>query len=308
MKDEAREFFKTYQNNKTRSRYTNNYYMFIVYCRSVQNAKSKNECSLYVQQYEQFLENQGYSASTIHNRLVPVCLFLNVPLETITKPKRITSMYTRGRTGNRAIVSNCDVNNPIYKRSVEFQQRVGIRRDELRKLKGDDFIQDESGYWCVRVKRGKGGKQQLQRILPSDVDFVKSYFDGKKADENVFNQEEISGNNINYHLFRSQQAKKAYHFYLLKIEEGGEEYRHKLSEEIQKRAMLYHVNKKTGRYIAIPSKELTGYYWLRGANKKLAQENKLTVKYDRLAVMAVSVFHLSHWRADVTVASYLLAV
>ena len=38
-----------------------------------------------------------------------------------------------------------------------------------------------------------------------------------------------------------------------------------------------------------------------------AEKNGLPVVYDRLAVMAVSVFHLSHWRCDVTVDNYLLA-
>ena len=51
-----------------------------------------------------------------------------------------------------------------------------------------------------------------------------------------------------------------------------------------------------------------GTYWIRGANRRKAQENGLAVGYDRLAVMAVSVFHLSHWRCDVTIDHYLLAV
>ena len=47
---------------------------------------------------------------------------------------------------------------------------------------------------------------------------------------------------------------------------------------------------------------------LRGHNRKLAQQHGLPVWYDRLALLAVSIFHLSHWRHDVTVANYLLAV
>lgn len=58
----------------------------------------------------------------------------------------------------------------------------------------------------------------------------------------------------------------------------------------------------------IPLKELNGDYWLRGANKRFALVHDLPIKYDRLAVMATSVFHLSHWRCDVTIASYLLAI
>ena len=50
-------------------------------------------------------------------------------------------------------------------------------------------------------------------------------------------------------------------------------------------------------------------HWvIRGNSRRLAIDHGLPVKYDRLAVMAVSIFHLSHWRCDVTVANYLLAV
>ena len=54
--------------------------------------------------------------------------------------------------------------------------------------------------------------------------------------------------------------------------------------------------------------KVTGNYVLRGNNRKLAQKHGLPVAYDRLALLAVSIFHLSHWRHDVTVANYLLAV
>ena len=61
---------------------------------------------------------------------------------------------------------------------------------------------------------------------------------------------------------------------------------------------------------SIPAKlrEITGTYFIRGENKKLAIKKGLPLKYNKLALMAVSVFHLSHWRNDVTVASYMLAI
>ena len=54
--------------------------------------------------------------------------------------------------------------------------------------------------------------------------------------------------------------------------------------------------------------KLEGTYYLRGRNRKFAQEHNLPTAYNRLALMAVSVFHLSHWRLDVTVCNYILAV
>ena len=305
LKDESRKYFSKHENNITRNRYVNNYFKYIEFCRNQFKCKNKEECSAYIQQYENHLEEKGYSPSTIHNLLAPVCIYHDVPMSDINKPKRITSNYKRGRVGTAKQSANNDMNNLKYRRSVEFQKRVGIRRNELKKLTGDDFMMDDSNHPCVRVKRGKGGKTQLQRILPEDVGFIQSYFADREPDETIFGSKEIAGNNINYHYLRALQAQKAYQYYYcrLKNEEG---YREQLKNEIQQRCYLYRKNKKTGKPILIPEKELTGTYRLRGDNKQFALENNLPVKYDRLAVMAVSVFHLSHFRADVTVASYLL--
>ena len=47
-------------------------------------------------------------------------------------------------------------------------------------------------------------------------------------------------------------------------------------------------------------------YCLRGDNRKLAIKLGLPTEYDRVALMAVSVLRLSHWRLDVTVGHYML--
>lgn len=310
MKDQARAYFKyNYQHNKTRSRYVANYFDFITFCREKFNCKTKNECENYVQNYEEFLEGKGYTPSTIHNKLAPICIYHCIKMSEIQKPKRATSNYTRGRSFNdKKEMSTTNMDNPLYKRSIEFQKRVGIRRNELLHLQGDDFIVDESGYPCVRIKHGKGNKMQLQRLLPEDVDFVGDYFMNIAPNESVFPKKEIASNNINYHFLRACQAQKAYEYYLNEIEKGGDEYRQQLISELQNRAKLYRINKKTGKHIPIPEKEIKGTYWLRGNNKKFALEHGLPVRYDKLAVMATSVFHLSHWRCDVTIASYLLAI
>jgi hypothetical protein len=62
------------------------------------------------------------------------------------------------------------------------------------------------------------------------------------------------------------------------------------------------------KHKAFKEEFVVGTYKLKGNNKKLAVENNLPTEYDKLALMAVSVFHLSHWRNDVTVASYMLAI
>ena len=47
-------------------------------------------------------------------------------------------------------------------------------------------------------------------------------------------------------------------------------------------------------------------YVLRGTNKAKAIASRMPMAYDRLALMAVSVLNLSHWRLSVTVTNYIL--
>jgi hypothetical protein len=49
-----------------------------------------------------------------------------------------------------------------------------------------------------------------------------------------------------------------------------------------------------------------GTYYLRGANRQAAIERGRPVEYDRLGLLAVSVFSLSHWRLDVVSKFYII--
>ena len=148
---------------------------------------------------------------------------------------------------------------------------------------------------------------QLQRILPCDADFVESYFRGKAADERIFTPNELK-NKLNLHYLRALCAQNACRYYSDRLETEGEPYRQQLMQEITARWHLYHRDKRTGKSKPIDKHLLCGTYFLRGDNKKFAQAHGLPTAYDRLALTAVSVFHLSHWRNDVSAESYLLAV
>ena len=202
---------------------------------------------------------------------------------------------TRSR-GIKALDSRSDAQREASPQLYDFALAVGIRRNEYKRLRKNDFVYDESGYPCVRVRRGKGGKYQEQRIAVEDVDFVRSYFDA--SDDKVFSGEEMK-NKIDLHHLRALRAQRAYHDYLSRLE-NDPDYREQLTEEVRRRWKRL-CSKRWN------SKQVEGSYYIRGNSRRLALAHGLPVKYDRLAVMAVSVFHLSHWRCDVTVANYLLA-
>ena len=265
------------------------------WCKKQYHCRHFSDCRGHIQDYADWLAKQGKSASTIHTYLAGVCRVYEVPLDKVQKPKRVTSQNTRSR-GLKGVDNRNDAAREASPRLHDFAAAVGIRRAEYARLRGDDLVYDESGYLCVRVKRGKGGKFQLQRILPGDEMLARSYFDG--SDTLLFTRAEMS-NKIDLHHLRAVQAQRAYRYYAGRLHEEPA-YRAQLEQEIKLRWQLY--NKRRWK-----QHEFEGTYRLRGANKQLARKLGRSTEYDRLAVMATSVFHLSHWRCDVTVSNYLLA-
>lgn len=311
MMKEACEYFKKYKNDVTREAYEKNYKRYIDYCRKNHNSKNKEECSEYIQEYADYLNEQGKTASSIHTYIAPLCSFHDIPMSEITKPIRRVSENKRSRTReNKYQHSEQRYSNSKYSLVAEFQARVGIRRSELKRLCLDDLVTDESGYYCIHVKRGKGGKFHLQRILPDDVEFVKNYFKTPNSSERLFKNSDFS-NKMDYHHLRALQAQKAYKYYYDMLHTGDEktdlENAHKLIGELIARWNKYNIDSKTSKPRPFPFKNTKGVYKLRGGNRKKALSDGLPVEFDKLSIFALSVFHLSHWRLD-TLANYLLAV
>lgn len=279
------------------------------WCKAQYGCRRVEQMDTHLQNYADMLVSSGKSAATIHTYMAACCYAWQVPLATIQKPKRHCYAATRSR-GEKAVDRRSDAGRDASPRLYDFACKVGIRRREYLRLRHSNWRLDESGYPCVEVCKGKGGKYQLQRILPEDVDAVGACFTDGTGKDFVFRKEEMK-NKIDLHAIRAEVAKRAYAYYMdrLKTEPG---YRDKLASEIKARWDLYRgtpPKKAKKRHDWLWQDTLVqGTYWIRGANRRKAQEHGLSVGYDRLAVMAVSVFHLSHWRCDVTVDHYLLAI
>lgn len=307
LRDEIEAFLST-KSFVTQKNYRKWLTAYIIYCREHHNCKTHSECMKHIQDYSDYLQEQGYPATTIHNYLAAVCSFYGVPMNLITKPIRHTAEYTKSRSDNGKVIrADNNPDNPRYAHTVDFQKVVGIRTSELAKLEGRDLYEDESGYLCVFVKDGKGGKDTLQRILPEDEEFIRSYFNiGEK--EKVFQPIELS-NSIDYHHIRAENAKRCYEYYLNRINtEDG--YAEKLADEIRLRWKLDCTKKlPDGTIVPAPFNEklISGTYKIRSKNKELAIKYGLPTSYNKLALSAVSIFHLAHWRNNVTVQSYLLS-
>jgi len=260
----------------------------------------------HIQAYADHLVAQGKSASTVRTYIAGCCHAFQIPMSDITLPKRHCYENTRSR-GTKALDERSDSKREASPRLYDFANAVGIRRHEYLALRGRNFKYDESGYPCVEVEKGKGGKYTLQRVMPEDADAVRVYFDG--SNQYIFSKAEMS-NKIDLHHIRAAVAQRAYQYYLNRLNnEPG--YRAQLEQEIEARWKKYRgtppKNSKKKHNWTWDSTLVQGNYFIRGNNRKVSIENGFATQYDRCAVMAVSVFHLSHWRCDVTIDNYLLA-
>ena len=211
---------KEKENNNTETLYKKRIKIFVKWAKEQGYKKPEDITKDVVQEYERALEDapEGYAPATIHTYLSPVCAAAGVSMREIRKPKRTAGAITRGRD-RAADGTNLDRNpdgkrqegQQRYARVVALQRVTGIRRAELGKLKGSDLIR-KGNSWYVRVRRGKGGKEQLQYILPKDVETVRQIFEGVGPEDNVFTKDEMS-NKINLHGLRAKHSKDCYGYY-----------------------------------------------------------------------------------------------
>lgn len=260
----------------------------------------------YLQTYTDHLIEKGLSKSTIHTYIAAPCKALHIPMQHISKPQRTVDDITRSR-GNRNPQGQREALNPRFERLVRFQEVTGLRRAELEALKGED-LRMKDGKMHIVVRQGKGGKEQWQRILPRDAEVVQHTFNGIKKEERVFSPEEMK-NKIDLHQMRAAHAKECYDYYMDRIKQDPA-YREQLREELQQYFKDHHspngeLDMRAYERFCNDMNKNEGVYQMRGKTRELAEEHERPTEYDRVALMAVSVEHLAHWRLDVTVVNYL---
>ncbi|HFI0227478.1 TPA: hypothetical protein ACGOUX_001395, partial [Streptococcus suis] len=159
---------KDVTNNTSRTSYKRSATRFSNWAK-VNNIKKISDITEEVlQQYHDDLQQdpKGYTAATIHTYLAPIAKAVGINLNRIRKQKRTSDKIVRGRKFESNQQGKKQELNSRFSRLMEFQKVVGIRRNELKNLIGSDLKFDKHGNCYIHVKRGKGGKKQLQYILP----------------------------------------------------------------------------------------------------------------------------------------------
>ena len=266
-----------------------------------------------VVQWAEHLRQAGIAQSTIHTMVAGACCGLGIPSNGIVKHgTAMDKTKSLGHSERAQAALKKESNREI----VRFQMMVGGRRAALGRLTGKDFGFDSSGNAYVIFRRDKGGKDQYQALREGDVAAVKAYFDRCGPDERLFSQID---HDLDLHGLRAAHSRQMYRYYhsgLCATPEGREQLRQQLwarytDSEIGCKAWL--LAKEQGDKSRMRKLEYRfrkqmedGIYYLRGANRQAAIERGRPVAYDRLAVLACSVFALSHWRLDICAKSYLI--
>ena len=264
-------------------------------------------------QWVAHLDQSGMAKSTQHTMVAGCCCGLQIPSDGICRHgTAMDKTKSLGRSERAQAAREKESNADI----VRFQSMVGGRRAALGRLTGADFGYDRSGNACVIFRQDKGGKDQYQVIMEKHIAAVKAYFDRCKPNERLFGKID---HDLDLHGLRAEHSRRMYQHYhsgLCATPQGREQLRQQLwarytDPEIGCKAWL--IAKEKGDRSKMHKLEYRfrqqmadGTYYLRGANRQAAIERGRPVAYDRLAVLACSVFSLSHWRLDIAAKSYLI--
>jgi len=232
---------------------------------------------------------QGLSAATLHTDLACLCKATGASMSDFDTIRR--GQPTKGRSDSSKRVRSAE-----NQRVLAFANKVGIRKMEYAHIKGSDFV-EKDGRAYVIVRKGKGGKRQEQLILPEDVEFVKSYFDG--SENYVFSKEEIKAcTHANLHEVRRERAQMLYERWRIELKnpEKREEMMRLLEQRFNENPL------KMGRFNRT---KMDTPYKTRGEVRKELYEANKPLEFDRLALLGVSVLALSHYREDVAVKHYM---
>lgn len=302
-------------NNVTEAQYRANISRFAEWAKKTHRIRLASDvldsCAL-LQDYANDMTKMGYSPDTIHSYLAPVAKGFGLSLAKIDKPKRAASMIKKTRNPEANEQGQRELDDVRHTRLVEAAKVIGVRRDELASLTGECLVRDYAGNLCVLVRSGKGGKRQMQRILPKDEAFVMDLFSGIAPRQRVFGRNELK-NKIPLHALRRNHAQEAYDYYLHQVQTG---HRQELIDDIKAYFAAYHAKMPGAAGERHLAKQFTrfcqdlskgdGLYRLRGENLLRAKRSGRPVVYDRVALMCASVFHLAHWRNDVTARNYMV--
>lgn len=142
---------------------------FADYCKGVHGCRYLEECRQYADEYLQKRIDNGNSPYTLHLIRSALCkLYGDTSKDYMELPQRKRQDITRSRG---QAVRDRHFSEESHKDLVSFCKATGLRRHELKQLKGMDYTFHSQDLYII-VNRGKGGKYREVYVLPENVDQV----------------------------------------------------------------------------------------------------------------------------------------
>ena len=234
---------------------------------------------------------------------------LGSPRPSITSKTRSTGINARANAARQSAQNTS---------AVRFCELVGSRRGVTERLTGKDWFQSSTGQWGVSLMRDKHGKNNFHVIAPEHVEEVASYFAGKGPNDLIFGKID---SHVDTHGIRAEHARSELARYTELCKSPS--YRAELRAHLIARFTdpvygnaTYLAKMAKGDKVGA-QRVLKSFCWnaldnrtpysLRGANRVAAITNNRPLDYDRLALTAVSVFCVDHWRNSTTIEYYIVS-
>lgn len=250
---------------------------------------SIEDSKAYIQPYIDYCVEQKLSPYTINKRLSAICKATHADIQDYSHPERSIAKIERGV----APAVHDEYNEKHYAEIISANRILGLRRNELKRLKVEDFeITDK--YIIVHTV-GKGGKENVQIITDkAEIETAKSWLVGKNPEDRVFSTDNFN-NDVNFHKQRELRAKDVYERVVADMQNNPE------SREYYK-IFIKKFFERSGKKMR---EDLEKSYVVRGENRTRLEQQGRALEYDRVAVLYVSLTVLNHYRSDTSVNHYI---
>ena len=171
---------------------------FIEWCKENKGITNPNKAKEYCEEYIQSKRESGASAWTQQTIRSAFSKYYEEDMSYIKCDTKARSKIQRGRYKSVYASGFSEEKNEDL---VNFCMHTGLRRCELKPLKGKDLIEKDGKYY-IHVKRGKGGRPRDVYILDQDVRTIEM-LKNTPQDRLVFGK---ITKHANIHKYRSDYA------------------------------------------------------------------------------------------------------
>lgn len=175
---------------------------FLQYAKDNHGVGTIEEARMYVDEYLQSRIDAGLSSYTIKLDAAALAKVYDCSsTDFIETPKRIRSDIKRSRD-----ISNIEFSEKNNQDLVDFAKATGLRKAEIKALRGNDLITLPNGQIAIKVHRGaKGGRQRVAPVIKDHALVSKLMSEAK--DGLVFTN---VPNRTPIHYYRSMYATEYY--------------------------------------------------------------------------------------------------